>query len=649
LRASILAIFLVMFAFAGYLGSMTQVHASPSTTSNLNGLVILSPSNGWAVGNGGTVLHFDGSFWSVIASGTTSDLFGVSFGAPNAPTSNAGFAVGGSGGTPVAIYRSDVTWSSASAGLSPPAAQKLASVSAISSSDAWAVDSVSGAFWHWSGVANLGGGWNSVSSAAAGLNSVFMISSTEGWAVGAGGIIYHYTSGGWTLYSAVGTTLNSVFMLNANEGWAVGNGGVIYHYSSGSWSGPVSPGAAGQDLRSVFMLSQSEGWAVGTAGTVLHFSGGIWAALPPNFLATNQNLNAVYFSGGVGWAVGDLGTIVTLGAQTPQGAPSATFKSVYLTSSSDGWIVGCSTGGCGSGSGEPVVVHWNGASFTRGTVSGPAGDLYSVFMVNPSDGWAVGAFAGNPLILHYAGGSWNQVPSPTSGVILRSVFMIDSNNGWAVGSNGVILRYSGGAWGSMASPTTKTLRSLYMIGGDSDGWAVGDGGELLRYQAINGQWLRLAGPTGAQLNSVTLSDSTHGWAVGAGGTILHYDGTIWLSVPDLVSTNLNSVVQVNPQEAWAVGDSATILQWTGISWYPVSPSSPIAGTPDLNSIYMVSTSFGLIVGDAPASGSQGTILQVPQMINAIPEVHTTELLMIATLIGTLTVVSRIRKRTTKKS
>src|SRR3990170_3080267 len=300
-----------MFAFAGYLGSMTQVHASPPTTSNLNGLVILSPSNGWAVGNGGTVLHFDGSFWSVIASGTTSDLFGVSFGAPNAPTSNAGFAVGGSGGTPVAIYRSDVTWSSASAGLSPPAAQKLASVSAISSSDAWAVDSVSGAFWHWSGVANLGGGWNLVSSAAAGLNSVFMISSTEGWAVGAGGIIYHYTSGGWTLYSAVGT-----------------------------------------------------------AGTILHFSGGIWAALPPNFLATNQNLNAVYFSGGVGWAVGDLGTIVTLGAQAPQGAPSATFTSVYLTSSSDGWIVGCSTGGCGSGSGEPVVVHWNAASFTRGTVSG---------------------------------------------------------------------------------------------------------------------------------------------------------------------------------------------------------------------------------------------------------------------------------------
>jgi photosystem II stability/assembly factor-like uncharacterized protein len=269
-------------------------------------------------------------------------------------------------------------------------------------------------------------------------------------------------------------------------------------------------------------------------------------------------------------------------------------------------------------------------------------------MVNPSDGWAVGGFGGNPLILHYTGGSWVQVPSPINGVTLRSVFMIDSNSGWAVGDNGLILLYSGGAWGSVASPTTKTLRSLYMLGG-SDGWAVGDGGELLRYQAIGGQWVRYTSPTGAQLNSVTLSDLTNGWAVGAGGSILHYDGTIWTSVPDLVSTNLNSVVQVNPQVAWAVGDSATVLQWTGIGWYQVAPSSPIAGSPDLTSIYMASASFGLIVGGNPAPGSQGTILQVPQMINAIPEAHATGLLMIVTLIGTLTVVSRIRKRITKKS
>jgi len=386
---------------------------------------------------------------------------------------------------------------------------------------------------------------------------------------------------------------------------------------------------------------------VGTAGTVLHYSGGICSALPPNQLVTNQDLNSVYFSGGLGFAVARLESIITIGAH-PQGVPSAVFNSVYLTSSGDGWIVGCATGGCGSGAGEPVVVHWNGASFTRGIVSGPAGDLFSVFMLNSSEGWAVGGFAGDALILHYSGGSWVQSPSPVVGGGLRSVFMADSSNGWAVGDDGVILRYSGGSWSSMASPTTKTLRGLHMLGG-SQGWAVGDGGEMLTYQAINGQWMRLAPQTGAQLNSVFVSDTTHGWAAGDGGTILHYDGAIWTSVAISTSSNLNSVVQVNPQEAWAVGDSATILQWTGISWYPVSSSSPLAGSPDLNSIYMVSTSFGLIVGGSAAPGSQGTVLQVPQMVNAIPEAHNIALLMTLTLSVGLLVISKIPTRSTKKS
>jgi photosystem II stability/assembly factor-like uncharacterized protein len=626
-------------------GSLAQVRAS--TTSNLNSLVILSSNNGWAVGNDGTVLHFDGSFWNVVASGTTADLFGVSFGPPASPYSNAGFGVGGSGGTAVAIFRDQVTWSAVTSGLTAPAAQKLASVFEITPNDAWAVDEISGSFWHWSGVAGLGGGWSSGASGAGGLNSVYMSSATEGWAVGNGGLIYHYTSGGWTLSSAVGTTLNSVFMLNANEGWAVGNGGAIFHYTSGTWTGPVSPGTTGQDLRSVFMLSQTEGWAVGTSGTVLHYSNGLWGALPPNLLATNQNLNAVYFFGSAGWAVGDVGTIVSIGAQSPQGVPSGSFRSVYLSSTSDGWIVGCSTGGCGSGSGEPVAVHWNGASFTRGIVSGPPGDLYSVFMVSPSDGWAVGGVAGNTLILHYSSGTWSQVPSPVSGVVLYSVFMIDSGSGWAVGSNGAILRFSGGAWGAVSSPTTRTLRSVYLTAGQ-DGWAVGDSGELLKYQGINGQWVRMAPPTGAQLNSVALLDSSNGWAVGAGGTILHYDGTIWTVVADLVSTNLNSVALVSPQEAWAVGDSATILQWTGISWYPVTPSSPIAGSPDLNSIYMISASFGLIVGGSPAPGSQGTVLQVPQMINPIPESPNPEVVTILILSSVPLFLLRLSRRKREK-
>jgi hypothetical protein len=133
--------------------------------------------------------------------------------------------------------------------------------------------------------------------------------------------------------------------------------------------------------------------------------------------------------------------------------------------------------------------------------------------------------------------------------------------------------------------------------------------------------------------------------VGAGGTILHYDGTIWTGVAGFTSTNLNSVFQLNPQQALAVGDSETILQWTGFSWLPVTPSPPIAGTPDLKSVFLVSPGFGLIVGGSPGAGSQATIIPVGQQTtNPIPEFHGEPVFPVVVLMTTLAIISRLRRR-----
>ncbi len=643
LRSTIVVILFAVGLLTYFPVASARVAPLSVTTSDLNAVVLLSSNNGWAVGDSGTILHFDGMSWNLIASGTSTDLLGLSFGSPLGPSTGGGFAVGGSGGTATAMFWSGVGWTGASEGLSSPDAQRLASVFALSANDAWAVDSVSGGIWHWSGSAGLGGGWTLSTLAISGLNSIFMTSATEGWAVGAGGVIYHYTGGGWTLHTTVGTTLNAVFMTSPTDGWALGNGGAIYHYLAGSWVGPISPPATNLDLKSVFMLSGTEGWAVGAAGTTLHYASGLWNPLAPNQLSTNQNLNSVFFYGGVGWAVGDLGTIVTMGLPQSQGIPAASFRSVYLSSKSEGWIVGCSTGGCGTGVGEPVVAHWSGTSITRGTVSAAASDLYSVFMVSSADGWAVGGVSGVPQILHFSGGSWTQIPTPLGGYALRSVFMTDANSGWAVGDGGVILHHSGGSWSLQSSPTTNTLRSVFMLG-TSGGWVVGDAGTILRYQSINGQWVKLASPTGANLNSVFLTDVNQGWAVGSGGAILHYDGTIWTNVADFVSNDLNSVFQVNPQEAWAVGNSATILRWTGIGWYPVPLSPALSGNPDLYSIFLVSADFGLVVGGQPGGGSQGTVLQIGQhAVTPIPEVSSPQALVVSSLMMSFAVFSVTRR------
>jgi photosystem II stability/assembly factor-like uncharacterized protein len=611
-----------------------------STTENLNGVALLSGNDGWTVGNAGTIQHFDGSSWTLVASGTSVDLSDVSFGPPSNPNPNAGFSVGGEGGIATALYWGGVSWFPILTGLSGPNAQKLSSVSALDSTDAWAVDSVSGAFWHWSGSAGLGGGWNNIGSASAGLNSVFMTSPTGGWAVGAGGNVYRFEGGSWSLFTTLTQTLNSIFMINQNEGWAVGVGGSIFHYSSGTWTGPISPAPTTQNLNSVFMTSPSEGWAVGAAGTVVQYSNGDWTLLP-NLSGTNQGLNGVSFAGATGWAVGNIGTLISLTSQTPQGLPSATLESIYLLSQTDGWIVGCSTGGCGSGAGEPILIHWNGNTFTRGTSSAITSDLFSVFMLGTADGWAVGGIGTSAVILHYTGGTWVQVATPPIGGVLRSVFMTDSGNGWAVGDNGAILHYARGSWGIVSGPTSSNLRSVFMVG-SSDGWAVGDGGVILRYQAAGGQWINYPSPTTSQLNALFLMDSSHGWAVGAGGTILHFDGSIWLNAAGPVATNLNSVVQLSAQDAWAVGDSATILQWTGTSWYQYTPTPPLTGNPNLNSIYILPNGFGFVVGQPAAPGGQGTVLQVPVMA-PIPEAGQPQTLMEVTVLAALALIL-IRRR-----
>ena len=76
-----------------------------------------------------------------------------------------------------------------------------------------------------------------------------------------------------------------------------------------------------------------------------------------------------------------------------------------------------------------------------------------------------------------AAGSWQIVTSPTTKE-LYSLFMISSSEGWAVGLNGVILHYSGGSWSLYTSPTTNSLYSVHMLS-SFDGWAMG--GKILQY------------------------------------------------------------------------------------------------------------------------------------------------------------------------
>jgi len=604
---------------------------------------------GWAVGDSRpttntttglpAIFHYDGQTWNFVPAPqfmgfptvpVAYNLTAVTFGPPGAPISPSdGWAVGFTnftfsnpsaspsvingckfanpvlGGndlacTGLAVHWDGVGWRLQTAGLTGTNAGPLWDAFMISPTDVWAVGEntlgTAGVFWHWTGVPGLGGGWNMPQAPVPHVifYSIFMVSSTEGWAVGSGGAIWHYTGGAWSAFTSPasgiltcgpenGVSLRSIDMISPSEGWAVGDCGTIIQYTSGTWNGPVSPGTTSFNLLSVVMVSSTEGWAFGQRGTIVHYSGGSWSLLSSNLVPTSPvgalDFNSAYFnSPGDGWGVGTDGVIMHFDGTNYGTVTSPTINNFTSISfgppltgpinPNDGWAVGNASAqpspivpAPGANTFEPTVYHWNGFVWTKGVAIGTTNNLNSVFMLNTNDVWAVGGGTHStasctsatllvcPVILHFTGGSWNTITPPPGGYVLKSIFMVSSTEGWAVGETA----------GTCTTPTLNVLSTC----------SPEPAGIILHYTVSGGvgTWAVFPSPSSPTptppLNSIFMLSTDNGWTVGDNATILQYTvsggvGTwnpIAISGSPTLSTdaNLTSIFMLSPTSGWVVG------------------------------------------------------------------------------------------------
>ena len=334
----------------------------------------------------------------------------------------------------------------------------LSSVSAVSASDAWGVGTsgtVQGhAFFHWNGSA-----WARVTVSNGGATAVSADSASDAWAVGerstsAGvvNLVLHWNGTRWARVPVPSPgsgsggvkfdNLDSVSALSPTDVWAVGffteNTGSValaLHWNGTAWTQVPVPNAAQDTLQAVTALSATDVWAVGNASTgqalVLHWNGTAWTQVA-----------------------------------TPSGI--GTLLAVSPLSPTDVWAVGAG----GNFFDQSLVLHWDGTTWTRQPSPNPAGTGSSVFnslmgvaAVSATDAWAVGFYghdvgdggtAGKPLVLHWDGTSWTKAKAPFFGTSsgLRSVSALSATDIWAVGgvfSNGaagttLILHWNGTAW-----------------------------------------------------------------------------------------------------------------------------------------------------------------------------------------------------------
>jgi len=312
----------------------------------------------------------------------------------------------------------------------------LDGVTAISSSDAWAVGWTTGAphpvVAHWNGS-----GWATVSGPALRTPGVLTaVAKFPGgvWAVGAS----RQTTGGQhrthLILRVTGSTVRTVptprprggwlfgvAATSATNAWAVGyiaaGPPLILHWNGTAWKRSPLPRHARGRVDGVAATSATNAWAIDTPSRgnsqIWHWNGNRWSRV-----ATPAIAGQTYFLHGVA-----------------------------AISARNAWAVGRT-----SSSGETVILHWNGARWRRTpspTPPAPAGDFLGAVSASSADNaWAVGSTTkGEMLAEHWDGSSWQVVPIPGCGS-LAGVWVLPSGRAWAVGSP-PILRWNGTAWHSV--------------------------------------------------------------------------------------------------------------------------------------------------------------------------------------------------------
>ena len=309
-------------------GSRWNAMTQPIPTA-LNGVWMASSTDGWIVGAGGRIIRFNGVYWNLYQTlPTGADLYGVH----GSIASNV-WAVGkdpdAGGAMPATVEKwNGAFWTAISAGV--PTA----------SGDLWAVFVSSSTF------IMAGGG-------AGGASPAMFIRSTDG-ATSPDGATFGAipAPAAW----AAGTVVKGIWMLSTTDGWAVGTGGQIARWNGAAWASETSPTT--NDLLHVQALSATDVWAVGkkgvapgSTGTILHRDATGWSIVPSGVQA---DLNGIYMlSSTEGWAVGAIpvgetepailywnGMTWTRVFAQPMTGMVGAIRAVWMASSTDGWAVG---------------------------------------------------------------------------------------------------------------------------------------------------------------------------------------------------------------------------------------------------------------------------------------------------------------------
>ena len=354
------------------------------------------------------------------------------------------------------------------------------------------------------------------------LVGVSAVSSSDAWAVGNyststvpyAPFISRWNGARWTKVAspnpglANGTSLLGVSAQSRTNAWAVGTytpsagtaGALILHWGGTRWRQVRSPSAEDPELFAVSADSPSDAWAVGIYNTdkvnpfIVHWNGTRWAQLP-----------------------------------APSPGYGAILTAVSARSATDVWAVGYYAADA-AGHLRSLILHWNGTRWTTVRSPNPAGatgstGLRGVSTISPNDAWATG-YSGNgkfasSLLLHWDGTCWTRIPIPNPPKPPPGWFLLNVLSGVSASSPADVMVTG---WHELLDPNFNSYYTAF----------------ALRWNGRS--WRQLPSPestSGLQIYGTSVISATDAWAVGGaipdvGATrslALHWDGAHWTRVP----------------------------------------------------------------------------------------------------------------------
>ncbi|MFC4586144.1 hypothetical protein [Sphaerisporangium corydalis] len=245
------------------------------------------------------------------------------------------------------------------------------------------------------------------------------------------------------------------------DAWAVGyeasaedteGAPAVQHWDGTRWTEKRVPASSAWHLVGVSADGPDDAWVVGNAESpyAAHWNGRTWTGFHPFGVADDYALTGVATTGGHAWLVGRNASQGMITEWRGGGFRNALRADGYFTAVTAGrghvWAVGTDAPAGSGKRGTPMIWHGSAVSgpdvqsWERGRTPEIAGGvLRKVWMVSPSDVWAVGGVTASgdsaeaPLVLHWDGAAWRRVPVPVPRGRLDGLTALAADDVWVSG------------------------------------------------------------------------------------------------------------------------------------------------------------------------------------------------------------------------